>query len=336
MYLLGIDIGGTKCAAVLAKCTLAQELICGSIVDRIEFPTKALEREPDEILEELASSIEKMYSRNFISAYDVAKIGISCGGPLDSKKGIIKSPPNLPGWDNVHIKDFFEKRFFVPVWLHNDANACAMAEYRFGAGRGYDNIIFLTFGTGMGAGLILNGRLYTGRNDMAGEVGHIRLSEDGPLGYGKHGSFEGYCSGGGISNMAEDMLKEWTEEGKTSSLEEKAKDSSITAKDVFDAMYADDELAKKIVAVSAKHLGRGLAILADILNPEIIIIGSIFTRNSDFYLPIVTEIVKKEALSHCSEGLIIVPSTLGDKIGDYAALGIIADEMEFSDDKHNI
>ena len=171
---------------------------------------------------------------------------------------------------------------------------------------------------------------------MAGEVGHIRLSEDGPLGYGKYGSFEGYCSGGGISNLAENMLKERIREGKTSSLEKKAKDSGITAKDVFDAMYAGDELAKEIVTVSAKYLGRGLAILADILNPEIIIIGSIFTRNSDFYLPIVTEIVKKEALSHCSEELIIALSMLGDKIGDYAALGIISDGMEFADDEQNI
>ncbi|HZK20869.1 MAG TPA: ROK family protein [Oscillospiraceae bacterium] len=333
MYLLGIDIGGTKCAVVLAKCALAQGIICDSIIDRIEFPTEALKRGPDEILEELALSVEKIYSRNYITEYDVAKIGISCGGPLDSKKGIIKSPPNLYGWDNVHIKEFFEKRFFVPTFLHNDANACAMAEYRFGAGKGYENIIFLTFGTGMGAGIILNGKLYTGRNDMAGEVGHIRLSENGPLGYGKYGSFEGYCSGGGISNMAESMLKEWVKEGKASSLEKKAKNKNITAKDVFEAMYKGDELARKVATTSAKYLGKGLAVLADTLNPEIIIIGSIFARNYEFYHPIVTEVVKKEALPHCSERLVIAPSMLGDKIGDYAALGIIADGLEISNDE---
>lgn len=333
MYLLGIDIGGTKCAAILAKCSLGQGIICESIADRIEFPTKAYERGPKEVLEELACVVEEMYSRNYISAYDVAKIGISCGGPLDSEKGIIKSPPNLPGWDDVHIKEFFEERFFVPTLLHNDANACAMAEYRFGAGKGYENIVFLTFGTGMGAGLILNGKLFTGRNDMAGEVGHIRLSEDGPLGYGKHGSFEGYCSGGGIANLATDMLKEWLKEGKTSLLEKITKHNSITAKDVFEAMYLGDELAKEVITVSAKYLGKGIAVLADILNPEIVIIGSIFERNTDFYLPIVTEVIKKEALLHCSEGLVIAPSILGDKIGDYAALGIIADGMELSDDE---
>ena len=336
VYLLGIDIGGTKCATVLAKGVLAQGLICEGIVDRIEFPTKTAQRGPGEVLEEIESSIKKMLDRNFITPYDIAKIGISCGGPLDSDKGIIKSPPNLLGWDDVHIKEYFEKRFFVPVFLQNDANACAMAEYRFGAGRGYQNVIFLTCGTGMGAGIIINGELYKGRNDMAGEVGHIRLSEDGPAGYGKRGSFEGYCSGGGIANLASDMQKEWTREGKTSSLLAASEKGELTAKAVFDALYCGDALAKKIITASAEYLGKGIAILVDILNPEVVIIGSIFTRNADFYLPIVMETVKREALEHSVAGLKIVPSELGDEIGDYAALGIIADGIELKNDDGNI
>lgn len=336
VYLLGIDVGGTKCATVLAKGVLAQGLVCEGIVDKIEFPTKTAQRGPDKVLEELASSIEKMLERNFITPYDIAKIGISCGGPLDSDNGIIKSPPNLLGWDDIHIKEYFEKRFFVPVFLQNDANACALAEYRFGAGSGYKNVVFLTCGTGMGAGIIINGELYKGRNDMAGEVGHIRLSEDGPAGYGKRGSFEGYCSGGGIANLAADMLMEWTREGKKSSLRAASEKGELTAKAVFDAMYSGDELAKTIITVSAEYLGKGIAVLVDILNPEIVIIGSIFTRNTDFYLPIVTETVKREALEHCVAGLKIVPSALGDEIGDYAALGIIADRMELKNDDGNI
>lgn len=336
MYLIGIDIGGTKCAAVLAKSAFTPALVSEGIVDRAEIPTQAGEKSPDTILEELASLIEKLCERNFITTYDIAKIGISCGSPLDSEKGIIKSPPNLPDWDDVHIKDFFEKRFFVPVFLQNDANACALAEYRFGAGRGYKNIIFLTCGTGMGAGIIINGNLYTGRNDMAGEVGHIRLSEDGPFGYGKHGSFEGYCSGSGIANLAADMLKEWTDKGKTSQLSDILKNGALSAKDVFDAMYSGDELAKKVAATSAEYLGKGVGILVDILNPEIVIIGSIFTRNADFYLPIVTKTVRREALASSVHELKIVPSQLGESIGDYAAIGIIADGLELKDDDENI
>ncbi len=333
MYLLGIDIGGTKCAVVLAKGISANGIICEGITDRFEFETKASNRGPKAILEQLALSAEELLKRNYLSAIDIAKIGISCGGPLDSERGIIKSPPNLPGWDNIHIKEFFEKKFYVPVYLQNDANACALAEHRFGAGKGYKNVVFLTCGTGMGAGIIINGELYTGRNDMAGEVGHISLSEQGPLGYGKHGSFEGYCSGSATANLALSMLEEWTKSGNKSSLSAVNEKAGLSAKAVFDAMYAGDELAKRVVTISAQFLGKGIAIIADILNPEMVIIGSIFTRNVEFYLPIVKETVNREALRECSEGLKIVPSMLGDSIGDYAALGIIVDNIELTENK---
>src|SRR5690606_15592063 len=137
----------------------------------------------------------------------LAAIGISCGGPLDSRRGVILSPPNLPGWDRIPVVEVFQQAFKVPVALQNDANAGALAEWLWGAGRGSHNMIFLTFGTGMGAGLILNGQLYSGTNDLAGEVGHIRLAPDGPVGYGKAGSFEGFCSGGGIKQLATDRAK---------------------------------------------------------------------------------------------------------------------------------
>ena len=130
---------------------------------------------------------------------DISAIGISCGGPLNSKKGVILSPPNLPGWDNIEIVNIIKDRLDVPAKLQNDANACALAEWKYGAGRGSNNMIFLTFGTGFGAGLILDGRLYNGVNCMSGEIGHVRLTEYGPVGYGKAGSCEGYCSGGGIA-----------------------------------------------------------------------------------------------------------------------------------------
>ena len=123
--------------------------------------------------------------------YNLKRIGISCGGPLDSKKGMIYSPPNLPGWDKCLLQRYLQMKFGVETALQNDANACALAEWLMGAGRGTSNMVFLTFGTGMGGGLILNGRLYSGTNDLGGEVGHIRLAKDGPVGFGKAGSFEG-------------------------------------------------------------------------------------------------------------------------------------------------
>ena len=188
-FYIGLDIGGTKCAIVLGDDNF-------KIYKKVFFKTK-VERGPTVILDEFKQYIYRIFEK-----YDrkkLVKIGISCGGPLSSKMGLIKSPPNLPGWDNIPIVDIFKEEFGVDVALQNDANACALAEWMMGSGVGTENMIFLTFGTGMGAGLILNGKIYSGTNDLGGEVGHLRLSDDGPVGFGKAGSFEGFCSGGGIA-----------------------------------------------------------------------------------------------------------------------------------------
>ena len=158
---LGIDIGGTKCAVVLGDEN--------GIVKKIRFATT----DYHETMENIRAAIREMG--------DFDAIGISCGGPLDSKRGVILSPPNLVGWDDIHITEMLSEEFGVPAYLCNDADACALAEWKFGAGKGTENMIFLTFGTGMGAGLILNGRLYSGTNGMAGEVGHMRMNEFGYL-----------------------------------------------------------------------------------------------------------------------------------------------------------
>ncbi len=126
---------------------------------------------------------------------------------------MILSPPNLPGWDQIPITEWVRDATGLPAWLLNDADAGALAEWRFGAGRGCQNMVFLTFGTGFGAGLILNGRLYSGIDDGAGEIGHVRISPTGPVGYGKAGSLEGFCSGGGIAQLARLMVLEKTQMG---------------------------------------------------------------------------------------------------------------------------
>src|SRR5512133_3717019 len=195
---LGLDIGGTKCSVVVGDASF-------SVLRKVSFDTNT-GRGWKSILAEFTGHIKKLLDDN--NQYKLKRIGISCGGPLDSKKGIIYSPPNLPGWDNVPITRIFSDEFGVETMLQNDANACALAEWLMGAGKGTTNMIFLTFGTGMGAGLILNGRLYSGTNDLAGEVGHIRLAKTGPTGFGKAGSFEGFCSGGGIAQLAKTIVSE--------------------------------------------------------------------------------------------------------------------------------
>ncbi len=322
MYSLGIDIGGTKCAVVLGKGEIPDN-ISDFIIDKIKFPTN-VNRGYNEITKEILSKADELLERNNVNNTELIGVGISCGGPLNSKKGVIMCPPNLPDWDNVPIVDIVSEHFGVKAILHNDANACAVAEWRFGAGRGYQNLVFLTFGTGMGAGLILDGKLYTGTNDGAGEVGHIRLSEDGPEGYGKKGSFEGFCSGGGIKKLAELTAIEYLRENKKSSLfESEAEFSNLTAANIAKAMYEGDEFATAVYKKCAEYLGRGLSVIIDIINPEAIVIGSIFERNEEFFQSEIKEIIENEALTDNVKNCKILSAELGESIGDFASLGLL-------------
>ncbi|MBE9518403.1 MAG: ROK family protein [Bacteroidetes bacterium] len=310
-YYLGFDVGGTKCSVVLGDKNF-------NVYEKIVFATRT-ERGYPEILAEFKTHTYKLFEK-----YDkskLVKIGISCGGPLDSEKGIIYSPPNLPGWDSVPIVDIFKEEFGVDVEVQNDANACALAEWMMGAGAGTKNMIFLTFGTGMGAGLILNGQLYAGTNDLAGEVGHMRMADDGPVGFGKAGSFEGFCSGGGIAQLAKSIVSEKLKSGEAVSFcpsEDLIGD--LTAKTVFKAAITGDPIASEIVDISASYLGKGLAILIDILNPECIVIGSIYARNEEYLKPLIEKVVEREAIPAARKVCRVVPAALGDSIGDYAAL----------------
>jgi glucokinase len=250
--LAGIDIGGTKCAVTLAYVEDGQI----NFIDKRRFDTPAT---PEATLQRFTEELSAMLRAQ---EKPLAGIGISCGGPLNSRQGVVVSPPNLPGWVNIPVVAYFQERFSVPTALQNDANAGALAEWLWGAGRGYDNIIFLTFGTGMGAGLILDGRLYSGTNDLAGEVGHIRLAEDGPVGFGKAGSFEGFCSGGGIARLAAARAAALIEAGTPPAYCPTMADlPNVTAKSVAEAANAGDPAALEIYDVVARRLGQGLSIL---------------------------------------------------------------------------
>ena len=158
-YVIGFDIGGTKCSVVLGRIEENDNRIC-HIIERRRFLTRE-KHGYHEIIGELFSLTECLLLKHRLKPLDIRGIGISCGGPLDSSKGIVMNPPNLPGWDNVPIVKDVEERFGIKAHLVNDADACALAEWKFGAGKGTQNMVFLTFGTGMGAGLIINGKLYS-------------------------------------------------------------------------------------------------------------------------------------------------------------------------------
>ena len=326
MYKLGIDIGGTKCAVVLGEISEINEINNSDVqlIDTSFFPT-IKDNTYKTTLAVIENEVLKLIENAKLKISDISSIGISCGGPLDSKRGIILSPPNLIGWDDVHITEYFENKFKIKSVLENDANACALAEWKFGAGKNKNlkNVIFLTFGTGFGAGLILDGRLYSGTNGMAGEIGHIRADKAGPVGYGKSGSFEGFCSGGGIAQIAKIKMLELFQMGHTPSFCADIHDiDKITAKDIAEAAENGDELATEIYNISGEYLGYSLSLLIDLLNPEMIIIGSIYRHCQHLLKTRCEEIVKKEALEHSVSVCEVVPAILGNDIGLYAALAL--------------
>lgn len=310
--LLGFDIGGTKCAVLVGEAR-------GERIEIIRKEVMSTDRPVYEMIEALFVCAGQMLGEEGLAG--LTGIGISCGGPLSSKRGMILSPPNLPGWDSVPMVRLVEERFGRKALLQNDANACAMAEWKFGAGVGYNNVIFLTFGTGMGAGLILDGRLYSGTTDLAGEVGHLRLSEMGPVGFGKAGSFEGWASGGGIAQLAQVMVRARLQMGeKVSFCTGLADLDLLTAKVVSEAAYAGDGLAMEIYRVVGHWLGRGVSLLIDVLNPEIIILGSIFGRVRPLIEPSMRAVIDSESLADSNAAVRIAAAGLGESIGDMAAL----------------
>ncbi|MBQ5840906.1 MAG: ROK family protein [Clostridia bacterium] len=309
---LGLDIGGTKCAAVLARET--NDGI--ELIDKVKMPTD-LTIAPEEMLARLADAADAAFS----DRYPVDAVGISCGGPLDSRTGVILGPPNLPGWGHVEAVKLIQARYGVPAYLQNDANACAVAEWKFGAGKGTENMLFLTFGTGLGAGLILNGRLYTGTNDNAGECGHIRLQPFGPVAYGKAGSFEGFCSGGGLAQLGWSMALEQVQMGNIPAYWHAGiTPEEVTAKSIAEAAEAGDTTAREVYRVCGQHLGMGLSVLMDILNPQRIVLGSIFARSGHLLWDAAKESIEREALPMNAACCEVVPAALGEQIGDYAAV----------------
>ncbi|PTX94662.1 ROK family protein [Opitutus sp. ER46] len=289
--LIGIDLGGTKCAVSVTDGDKVREV--ARFASDLPRPT----------LERLHLEIERLHP-----GPDVV-FGVSCGGPLDAARGLILSPPNLPGWDRVDICQALTRRHGGRAALMNDANACALAEWQYGAGRGARNMVFLTMGTGMGAGLILDGRLYEGTNGNAGEVGHIRLQPEGPIGYHKAGSFEGFCSGGGIAQLAHRV---WP----------KAAAGELSAREVATAANLGDPAALQLWTDVGTHLGEALAILVDVLNPDRIVIGSIYARCERFIARAMQDALRREALAPSLAVCSVVPAALGEQIGSYGAISV--------------
>lgn len=315
---VGVDIGGTKTAIVIASQP-------PEILQRIEFPTLQ-ERGPEYALKRIIDGIYQAVNDQQIKLSKVKAIGVSCGGPLDSEEGVIQAPPNLSTWIDVPITEILSREFGLPCCLENDANAGAVAEHRYGAGAGTKHMVFLTLGTGLGAGIIVDGRLYRGAQGQAGEIGHVRLSATGPIGYHKAGSAEGWASGGGIAQIARIRVEDAISRGESTDLSTVLiEKGGVTAKDVALAAKKSDPVALEIIQTAGVRLGEALAILIDVLNPERIVLGGMALRLRELILEPARSAIAREALPHSAQGCEVVAASLGERIGDLAALCVAQD-----------
>ena len=313
---VGIDIGGTKLATVVADKD-------GNILQKVRKPTES-EKGPRHAVQLLLEMVDEVLDLAKLPREDISGIGVSCGGPLDTKTGIIYSPPNLPGWDALPLKEMIESEFHIPTIIENDANASALAEARFGGGRGYDYVLYMTMSTGIGGGIVANGEIYHGANDSAGEVGHQVLLPDGPLcGCGQHGCLEALCSGPAIARRAQAAVIDQPHT-KIVALAE-GEIESVRSEHVLQAARDGDALAIALVEETAYYMGWGIANLVNILNPQIVLLGTIAVAAGDLLLDPIRRTVTEMAMQRPVEAVKIMPAELGDSIGDLAAISLVID-----------
>jgi glucokinase len=299
----GLDVGGTKTACV-------EGALDGTILQRVELATRA--SEPFAwTFPEIVDSLKQLFNTASLAGRTVVALSVSVGGPLKIEEGILLDPPHLPGWHHVNLKEVLQGAFpDLSIYIEHDGNAGALAELHFGVGAqkpGLQHLIFLTFGTGIGAGMIVNGQILHGASDTAGEIGHWRLAEDGPLAYGKRGSWESFASGSGLVHLATQMFpKRWNRE--------------TPIRELVDLMVGFDPEAMQVATVAGEYLGRGLALLIDAFNPQVIVLGSLACVLQERILAPARQVVAEEALPQAREACEIVPSVLGSTIGDVAAL----------------
>jgi len=313
---LSVDLGGTKTIVAVVLPT-------GKIISRRYYLTLADEG-TRAVLNRLSSAINQSIAQARLKNTELIGIGIAAAGILDTRKGIVATSPNLPGWHNVQLRDVIAARSGLATYLINDASAAALGEHRFGAGRGFDNLLYLTVSTGIGGGIIINGELYSGADGCAGELGHITIEADGPQCHcGNFGCLEAMASGWAISTEAVTRINQ----GESSSIIElvDSRLENITAETVAAAARGGDQLACDIVTKAANYLGIGLANLVNIFNPELIVIGGGLSKMGNMLLRPARKVIEERAFRLPAQSVRIVRAQLGSNAGIIGAAAYVYD-----------
>ena len=310
----GIDLGGTKILSLVVSRT-------GSVLAEDIRPTLAADGQ-QAVIARMVASLRECLAKVAVDGRQLAAIGVSAPGPVDDARGVVTSPPNLPGWHDVPLASLIEAQFNVRCTLDNDANAAAFAEHRWGAGRGSRQMLFLTVSSGVGGGIIIDGALYRGASGAAGEMGHMTIRENGrrcPC--GRRGCLEAYTSGLAIAKEGRRLAAR--DPGALHAHRTVAE--PLSAAIIHEMATAGDETARRLIADAGRHLGTGLASLINIFDPELIALGGSLTKMGDLYLGPARATAERECLAQARRDVRIVVGELGDRA---PALGVAAIALE--------
>ena len=306
-YVIGVDLGGTKISTAIST-------IEGNILANVVLPTKAEEGEAA-VLGRIVQSIDEVIVGSSTSIDEIEAIGIGSPGPLDAKKGIIITTPNLP-FKNYNLVQPLKEKYNIPVYLDNDANAAAIGEYMFGAGKGKNSIVYFTVSTGVGGGAVLDGKVYRGHTSNALEIGHTTVDPNGPrCNCGNLGCLEAMSSGTAIAKKGKEAVSTNVE----TSLK---KYDTVTSYEVFKEAEAGDEVAKDIIDNALTYLGIGVANAIATFDPEMIIIGGGVSKAGDIVFDTVKKVVNKRCFKSMAESCEIVPAGLGSDAGVVGAVAL--------------
>ena len=304
---IGVDLGGTKISTAIST-------IEGNILANVVLPTKAEEGEAA-VLGRIVQSIDEVIVGSSTSIDEIEAIGIGSPGPLDAKKGIIITTPNLP-FKNYNLVQPLKEKYNIPVYLDNDANAAAIGEYMFGAGKGKNSIVYFTVSTGVGGGAVLDGKVYRGHTSNALEIGHTTVDPNGPrCNCGNLGCLEAMSSGTAIAKKGKEAVSTNVE----TSLK---KHDTVTSYEVFKEAEAGDEVAKDIIDNALTYLGIGVANAIATFDPEMIIIGGGVSKAGDIVFDTVKKVVNKRCFKSMAESCEIVPAGLGSDAGVVGAVAL--------------
>jgi glucokinase len=300
-YTVGVDVGGTniKFGLVNAK---------GEIVGRSRLQTKSFISNKKVLINEISQSIKELIKSNGLLKKEVLGVGFGLPGLINPQKGLVNFLPNIPGWENVPLKQLMQKQLRIPTYLDNDVNLITLGEWKYGAGVGYSNLVCMTLGTGVGAGLILNNSLYRGEGFVAGELGHMPLNEKGPkCNCGGEACFERYVGNGVLQKKLEKVFKK----------------KGIVFPDVHHLGRKGDKRVLKFWEEAADHVGNGLVGIVNLLNPRLIIIGGGVSNNLVFMKKRIHEVIKKRAMKVQSGMVKIVRAKLDDDAGIIGACVLV-------------